>query len=73
MRATDFNLINPSVAVEILWLGTRFLNSSLYTSGWHGPAKVTGQDGTSVFVKNGGLLVKVHPCKMVFVVVLDLN
>ncbi|XP_063676591.1 uncharacterized protein LOC134812913 [Bolinopsis microptera] len=35
------------------------------TKEWHGPAKVIGQDGTSVLVKNGGLLVKVHPCKMV--------
>ena len=35
------------------------------TKEWHGPAKVIGQEGTNVLVKNGGMLVRVHPCKIV--------
>ena len=29
---------------------------------WHGPAKVLGQDGQQVFVKNGSNHIRVHPC-----------
>ena len=29
---------------------------------WHGPAKVLGQDGQQVLVKNGSNYIRVHPC-----------
>ena len=32
---------------------------------WHGPAFVVGQIGNVVIVKHGGLLYRVHPCKIV--------
>ena len=31
---------------------------------WHGPAKVLGQDGQQVLVKNGSTYVRVHPCRL---------
>lgn len=31
---------------------------------WHGPAKVLGQDGQQVLVKNGSIYVRVHPCRL---------
>ena len=34
------------------------------TTEWKGPAKVIGQDGTVVFVRQGGLLVRVHKTRL---------
>ena len=31
---------------------------------WHGPAKVLGRDGQMYLLKQGGLYVRVHPCRM---------
>ena len=31
---------------------------------WHGPAKVLGQDGQQVLVKNGSNYIQVHPCRL---------
>ena len=31
---------------------------------WHGPAKVLGQDGQQVLVKNGSNYIRVHPCRL---------
>ena len=31
---------------------------------WKGPATVLGQDGQQVLVKNGGVYVRVHPCRL---------
>ena len=31
---------------------------------WHGPAKVIGKDGKQVLLKQGGLYVRVHPCRL---------
>ena len=28
---------------------------------WHGPAKVLGQDGQKVLIKNGSTYIRVHP------------
>ena len=36
----------------------------LNNHGWHGPAKVLGQDGQQVLVKHGGSYVRVHPCRL---------
>ena len=32
---------------------------------WHGPAPVLGQDGTQVLIKSGGMMVRVHSCKVI--------
>ena len=32
---------------------------------WHGPATVLGQDGSQVYIKSGGLCVRVHTCKVI--------
>ena len=56
---------------------TRTHNDHVYYSGdnvyfkqissdvWHGPAKVLGKDGQQYLLKNGGLYVRVHPCRMI--------
>ena len=31
---------------------------------WHGPAKVLGRDAQNYLLKNGGIYVRVHPCRM---------
>ena len=31
---------------------------------WHGPAKVLGTDGQQCLLKNGGMYIRVHPCRM---------
>ena len=31
---------------------------------WHGPAKVLGQDGQQVLVKNGSRYIRVYPCRL---------
>ena len=31
---------------------------------WHGPAKVLGKDAQNYLLKNGGIYVRVHPCRM---------
>ena len=40
-------------------------------SGWHGPATVVGQLGNQVLLKHGGMLVRIHPCKIVMKVIAD--
>ena len=34
-------------------------------SGWQGPATVVGQLGNQVLLKHGGMLIRMHPCKVV--------
>ena len=34
-------------------------------SGWQGPATVVGQLGNQVLLKHGGMLIRIHPCKIV--------
>ena len=31
---------------------------------WHGPAKVLGRDAQNYLLKNGGIYIRVHPCRM---------
>ena len=38
-----------------------FRNNSSY---WHGPAKVIGRDGQQCLLKQGGIYIRVHPCRM---------
>jgi transposase InsO family protein len=34
-------------------------------TGWQGPATVVGQLGNQVLLKHGGMLIRIHPCKIV--------
>ena len=34
-------------------------------NGWQGPATVVGQLGNQVLIKHGGMLIRMHPCKVV--------
>ena len=38
-----------------------YRDSSSY---WHGPAKIIGKDGKQFLLKQGGVYVRVHPCKL---------
>ena len=38
-----------------------FRNNSSY---WHGPAKIIGRDGQQFLLKQGGIYVRVHPCRL---------
>ena len=38
-----------------------FRNNSSY---WHGPAKIIGKDGQQFLLKQGGIYIRVHPCRL---------
>jgi len=44
--------------------GDTVLYKRAANSGWHGPAKVLGQDGQQVMLKHGSFYVRVHPCRL---------
>ena len=49
--------------------GPFFQNDEVYykrefSDRWKGPATVIGQDGKQVFIRHGGNVVRVHPCKL---------
>ena len=61
-RALSHN-IQTSGGVKYL-TGDLVYLKRLDSNSWHGPAKVLGQDGQQVLVKNGSTYIRVHPCRL---------
>ena len=61
IRQTLSHIIRSSGDVKYI-TGDSVYYKPIDSKEWHGPAKVLGQDGLQVLVKNGSNYIRVYPC-----------